>query len=75
MGKTSPKLLTAFSSSLTSQLSNTSSFSFGVLCVPIITANPSLDGLSPKGSKPLLSNGRVVELAPIRRSWAGIHNK
>ncbi|MED6222981.1 hypothetical protein PIB30_069660 [Stylosanthes scabra] len=38
-----------------------------VLCVPIITANPSLDGLSPKGSKPLLSNGRVVELAPIRR--------
>ncbi|MED6200930.1 hypothetical protein PIB30_090076, partial [Stylosanthes scabra] len=38
-----------------------------VLCVPIITANPSLDELSPKGSKPLLSNGRVVELAPIRR--------
>ncbi|MED6127847.1 hypothetical protein PIB30_092052 [Stylosanthes scabra] len=35
--------------------------------VPIITADPSLDGLSPKGSKPLLSNGQVVELAPIRR--------
>ncbi|MED6176354.1 hypothetical protein PIB30_087386, partial [Stylosanthes scabra] len=26
-----------------------------------------LDGLSPKGSKPLLSNDQVVELAPIRR--------
>ncbi|MED6112325.1 hypothetical protein PIB30_060680 [Stylosanthes scabra] len=42
--------------------------------VQIITADPNLDGLSPKGSKLLLSNGRVVELAPIRRSWAGIHN-
>ncbi|MED6164008.1 hypothetical protein PIB30_085444 [Stylosanthes scabra] len=36
------------------------------------TVNPSLDRLSTKGSKPLRSNGRVEELAPIRRSWAGL---